>query len=69
MIEWAGQVGVCLSKVEPKPICEIQVAQTPDKRLTNVGTTWLTELSKAEKKEYVDLLVEKLKHMKEEDKL
>jgi len=30
-----------IEKTDPKPICEIHVAQTPDKHLTDVSTTWL----------------------------
>ena len=49
-------------KANPKPICEIHFAQTPDKHLTDVSTTWFIKLSKTERKEYIDLLVDKLMH-------
>jgi DNA-binding transcriptional ArsR family regulator len=52
-------------KADPKPICEIHFAQTPDKHLTDVSTTWFIKLSKTERREYIDLLVDKLK---DEDK-
>jgi len=51
-----------VEKANPKPILEIQVTQTPDKNLTNVNAAWLIGLSKDQKKEYIDLLVDKLMH-------
>jgi len=34
--------------------------------LKNVSTTWFIKLSKTERKEYLDLIMEKLKHMDED---
>ena len=55
-----------LENSEPKPICEIQVGLTPE-GMTTIGKEWLTELSLSEKKEYIDLLIDKLKFMKEKE--
>jgi len=57
-----------VERSEPKPVCEIQIGVTPE-GMTTIGKEWLTELSPAEKKKYIDLLIDKLKFMKEKEEL
>jgi DNA-binding transcriptional ArsR family regulator len=51
---------------KPKPICEIQVGLTQE-GMTTVGQEWLTELNLAEKKRYFNLLIDKLKFMRDKE--
>jgi hypothetical protein len=49
-----------------KPICEIQLGLTPEGIITT-EQEWLTELNLTDKKRYFNLLIEKLKFMKEKE--
>jgi hypothetical protein len=55
-----------VESIEPKPICEIQVGITPE-GMTTIGKEWLAELNLADKKRYINLLIDKLKFMKERE--